>query len=145
MESESKEHVIAMEVRDYECDMADGVNNSVYYNYLEHARHSLLKAGGINFAELARQRIGLVILKAEVEFLRSLVSGDRFSVHTRLYRVSKIRFEFHQQIFREPDRQLMLKAKVLGVTIDANDKPGLPAELEALVMPLCSTLPEVCA
>lgn len=47
-----------MEVRDYECDLADGVNNSVYMNYLEHARHMLLKQGGIDFAALARQKIG---------------------------------------------------------------------------------------
>ncbi|HEY0635636.1 MAG TPA: acyl-CoA thioesterase [Gammaproteobacteria bacterium] len=142
MSSDKKQYVIHMEVRDYECDMADGVNNSVYFNYLEHARHSMLKAGGIDFAELARQRIGLVVLKAELDFIRSLMSGDKFSVHSRLFRKSKIRFEFHQEIYREYDNQLMLKAKILGASVGANGRPGLPAELESLIVPMCSELPE---
>jgi len=57
MNDHNKEHVIHMEVRDYECDMADGVNNSVYLNYFEHARHSMLKTRGIDFAELARKKL----------------------------------------------------------------------------------------
>ncbi len=142
MSNDNKEYVIHMEVRDYECDMADGVNNSVYYNYLEHARHSMLKAGGIDFAELARQRIGLVVLKAEIDFIRSLMSGDKFSVHSRLYRKSKIRFEFLQEIYRASDNQLILKGKILGASVGASGRPGLPAELESLIVPMCSELPD---
>lgn len=143
MFNDNKEHVIHMEVRDYECDMADGVNNSVYFNYLEHARHSMLKAGGIDFAELARSRIGLVVLKAELDFIRSLMSGDNFSVRSRLFRKSKIRFEFHQEIYRDSDNQLMLKGKILGASVGVNGRPGLPAELESLIVPMCSEFPEV--
>lgn len=142
MVNSNKEYVIHMEVRDYECDMADGVNNSVYYNYLEHARHSMLKSGGIDFAELARKRIGLVVLKAEIEFVRSLMSGDAFYVRSMLYRKSRIRFEFYQEIYRQRDNQLMLKGKILGASVGANGKPGLPAEVESLIIPMCSELPD---
>ena len=34
---------IALPVRDYECDMQGYVNNAVYQNYLEHARHEYLQ------------------------------------------------------------------------------------------------------
>ena len=30
---------LKMSVRDYECDLQGIVNNAVYQNYLEHARH----------------------------------------------------------------------------------------------------------
>jgi len=129
-----------MEVRDYECDLADGVNNSVYYNYFEHARHCALKAGGIDFAELARQRIGLVVARAEMDFMRSLMSGDKFVVKTIIRRISKLRFEFTQDIYRLPDNQHMVKAKILGTPINAEGKPRLSPELEALVAPLLSPL-----
>ncbi len=126
-----------MEVRDYECDLADGVNNSVYMNYLEHARHSLLKQGGIDFAALARQKIGLVIARAEVDFTRSLMSGDQFVVRTIVRRQSKLRYEFHQTIYRLPDEQVLVKAVITGVPINAEGRPRMPAELEPLILALC--------
>ena len=43
---------LAMSVRDYECDMQGVVNNAVYQNYLEHARHEFLKTKGLDFAAL---------------------------------------------------------------------------------------------
>ena len=142
MNVEIKEHKITLDVRDYECDMADGVNNSVYYNYLEHARQSMLKSGGIDFAELARQRIGLVIVKAEIDFVRSLTSGDRFIVKTKIYRASKLRFEFHQEIYKEADSQLIVRAKITGTPINSSGRPKLTPELEALIIPMCQSLHE---
>jgi acyl-CoA thioester hydrolase len=142
MNSNTKEHQIKLDVRDYECDMADRVNNSVYYNYLEHARHSMLKSGGIDFAELARQSIGLVISKAEIDFVRSLMSGDSFAVKTKIFRASKLRFEFHQEIYRESDKQLIARAKITGTPINSLGRPKLTPELEALIVPMCQTLTE---
>jgi acyl-CoA thioester hydrolase len=113
--------------------LADGVKNSVYYNYFEHARHCMLKESGIDFAELARQRIGLVVVRAELDFMRSLMSGDQFVVKTIMRRISKLRFEFEQNIYRMPDMQHMVKAKILGTPINAEGKPKLSPELEALV------------
>ena len=140
--SEIKVFEKEFEVRDYECDMADGVNNSIYYNYLEHARHCMLKDGGIDFAELARKKIGLVVGRAEIDFKRSLISGDKFVIKTVLRRISRIRFEFEQNIFRLPDNTLMVTAKILGTPINPEGKPKLTPELEALVTPLLSPLPE---
>ena len=45
-------HEIELQVRDYECDQQAVVNNAVYQNYLEHARHEFLRSRGIDFAEV---------------------------------------------------------------------------------------------
>jgi acyl-CoA thioester hydrolase len=37
---------LEMKVRDYECDMQGIVNNAVYQNYLEWARHEYLLSRG---------------------------------------------------------------------------------------------------
>ena len=50
-------YTIALQVRNYECDMEGIVNNAVYLNYLEHARHQFLRSAGIDFAELTQQGI----------------------------------------------------------------------------------------
>jgi acyl-CoA thioester hydrolase len=36
-------------VRDYTCDLAGMANHAIYLHYLEHARHELLRARGIDF------------------------------------------------------------------------------------------------
>ncbi|HWV15667.1 MAG TPA: acyl-CoA thioesterase [Cellvibrio sp.] len=140
--SEIKVYAKELEVRDYECDLADGVNNSVYYNYFEHARHCMLRDNGIDFAELARRKIGLVVARAEIDFKRSLVSGDKFVVKTILRRISKLRFEFTQDIYRLTDNQHMVSAKILGTPINAEGRPKLDPELERLVTPLLTPIKE---
>jgi acyl-CoA thioester hydrolase len=132
-----KKHEIGMRVRDYECDMADGVNNSVYYNYLEHARHEYLKSIGINFAAYARQRIGLVVIRAEIDFKLSLISGDEFVVTSTIERISRVRFQFNQHITRASDQKTIVLAKILGTAVDANGRPRIPDELEAILKEHC--------
>mgnify|MGYP005695630351 FL=1 len=51
------DHTFALDfsVRDYECDLQGIVNNAVYQNYLEHARHQFLRSCGFDFAQLHRE------------------------------------------------------------------------------------------
>ncbi|HHX81764.1 MAG TPA: acyl-CoA thioesterase [Pseudomonadaceae bacterium] len=126
-------HSLSMVVRDYECDMQGVVNNAVYQNYLEHARHECLKASGIDFAAVTRSGVNLVVTRAELDYKGSLTSGDSFVVHTRMERVSRLRFAFHQQVVREPDGKLMVAALITGSGIDQRGRPTLPAALLALL------------
>ena len=128
-----KTQQIRMAVRDYECDLQGVVNNAVYQNYLEHARHECLKAGGIDFAELTRAGIHLVVVRAEIDYKGSLTSGDSFSVTTRMEQVSRIRFAFYQDIHRESDGKLMLSAVITGAGLNAQGRPYLPPELLAML------------
>lgn len=113
-------------VRDYECDMQGIVNNSVYQNYLEHARHEYLLAKGIDFAELARQKINLVVLRAELDYKLPLVSGDIFYVDVRVEQSSRVRFDFVQHIYRTRDSKLMLAAKITGTSLNERGRPFVP-------------------
>jgi acyl-CoA thioester hydrolase len=113
-------------VRDYECDMQGIVNNSVYQNYLEHARHEYLLAKGIDFAELARQKINLVVLRAELDYKLPLVSGDLFFVDVRVEQSSRVRFDFVQNIYRKSDNKLMLAAKITGTSLNERGRPFVP-------------------
>ena len=124
------EHCHEFEVRDYECDMAHVVNNAVYHNYLEHARHEFLKAIGVNFGELARRGIGLVVIRIEADFKSSLVSGDRFVVRTSMTRKGRLRLQFNQSIHRLPDNRLMLTAVVTGTALNERGRPEIPPDLE---------------
>ena len=123
---------IEMEVRDYECDIEGIVNNAVYMNYLEHARHGFLKQNGFNFAELTQKGIHLVVIRIEADYLFPLRSGDRFFVTVSLERISKLRFGFIQGIFKLPNNQPVLRARVIGTSLNANGQPKYFEEFERL-------------
>lgn len=124
---------LEFQVRDYECDQQGHVNNAVYLNYLEHSRHEYIKTLGLDFSELVRRGISLVIIRAEVDYKRSLISGDRFMVGVILERISPLRYCFIQDIFLLPDNQLVLKARIIGTGVNAKGRPELPEEIiEAL-------------
>ena len=114
---------VEMEVRDYECDMEGIVNNAVYMNYLEHARHGFIRSKGLNFGELIQQGIQLVVIRIEADYLLPLRSGDRFVVTASAEKVSKLRFLFTQEIRRLPDEKSMLKAQVFGTSLNAEGRP----------------------
>jgi len=120
------------EVRDYECDMEGIVNNAVYMNYLEHARHAYLKHKGLNFAELTQKGIHLVVIRIEADYLYPLRSDDSFYVTANAERISKLRFGFSQDIFRSQDNEPILKAKVIGTSLNAGGKPAYFKEIEGL-------------
>jgi acyl-CoA thioester hydrolase len=109
------------------------VNNAVYLNYLEHARHEMLEGHGIGFGELSRQGVSLVVTRVELDFKASLSSGDVFIVRTSLARNGRIRVQFNQTIHRRADDQLMLSAVVIGTALNAKRRPEIPAYLAALL------------
>lgn len=102
---------IQLKVRDYECDLQGVVNNAVYQNYLEHARHEYLSSKKVSFKELAEKDILLMVSRIEMDFKRSLTSGDTFSVKLRTERQG-LKLLFFQDIFRSADNSLCLQAKV---------------------------------
>ncbi len=120
---------LEFQVRDYECDMQGHVNNSVYLNYLEHCRHEFIKELGLDFSELVRRGISLVIIRAEVDYKYSLQSGDRFVVGVILERVSPLRYRFVQDVFLLPENKLVLKARVIGTGVNSSGRPHLPEEI----------------
>jgi len=121
---------LEMSVRDYECDLQGVVNNAVYQNYLEHARHEYLKSLGIDFAALAAEGINLVVTRVEMDYRLSLTSGDRFVVEVRPERISRVRIGFRQDIRRLPDGREVVNALVIGTALNARGRPQLPEELD---------------
>jgi acyl-CoA thioester hydrolase len=135
MDMTEKMFDLELKVRDYECDMDHVVNNAVYLNYLEHARHELLREQGIEFGDLSKRGISLVVTRVEADFKASLTSGDTFIVRTRFSRKGRIRLQFNQSIVRKSDDRLMLSAVVTGTALNARGRPEIPAELDRVLGP----------
>jgi len=118
-----------MEVRDYECDIQGVVNNSVYQNYLEHTRHQYLKSIDLDFAELQEKGINLMVTRVEIDYKSPLRSSDKFISAVRMERISPLRFGFVQQINRKSDNKLIIKALVIGTSVNERGRPELHEDL----------------
>lgn len=126
---------VDFKVRDYECDLQGIVNNSVYFNYLEHARHEFLHANGIDFAQLTRDKINLVVMRSEMDYKQSLMPGDEFYVAVEPERISRLKFGFRQTVVRKHDEKVMLKALVIGTAVNELGRPFLPEQVDLLFKP----------
>ncbi|MBB1334735.1 acyl-CoA thioesterase [Pseudoalteromonas sp. SG43-7] len=123
---------VDFKVRDYECDLQGIVNNSVYFNYLEHARHEFLHANGVDFAQLTRDKINLVVMRSEMDYKQSLMPGDEFYVAVEPERISRLKFGFRQTVVRKHDEKVMLKALVIGTAVNERGRPFLPEQVDLL-------------
>lgn len=123
---------IQLQVRDYELDAQGIVNNAVYMNYMEHCRHNFLRALGIDFAELHREGVDPVVVRSEIDFLRSLRSNEEFEVFLKMHVKGRAKYEFEQIILVLPDRVPSARGR-FSVASLVNGRPGHAAVLvEAL-------------
>lgn len=128
-----KEFEISLSVRDYELDTQGVVNNSVYQNYLEHARHEFLKSVGLNFNKLHDNGTDAVVHKVELVYKKPLMGDDQFVVKTHAKKSGNVRFVFYQNIYRLPDHELILKGVVTAVFMNDGRPIRPPQEVvEAL-------------
>lgn len=111
---------IEMSVRDYELDMQGIVNNAVYQNYLEHARHEFLHYHGIDFADLTERGVILVVKSITMDFKNSLKSKDKFKVQVETVKDGHLKLVFKQTIVRLSDNKVALSANVAGVCLVNN-------------------------
>lgn len=119
-------HETHMVVRDYECDIQGIVNNAVYQNYLEHARHEFLHDIGLDFTRLHDDGIDAVVTRIELDYKLPLKPRDEFIVMLGMRKQGRIRFVFDQAIVRKTDGKIVLEAQVSAVLTRAG-RPFAPA------------------
>ena len=134
VEIQDYQFVLPFKVRDYECDLQGIVNNSVYQHYLEHARHEFLLSRGLDFAELSRQGINLVVVRAELDYKRPLTSGDEFEVGLNLEAEGRLKMTFRQDIRRTSDQALMLQARIIAAGLNERGRPFAPTAIMARLL-----------
>lgn len=104
-----------MEVRDYELDCEQIVNNANYLHYMEHTRHKFCCDAGVPFIEMHKNGIDAVVRKIEIEYITSLRSGDTFLSCLNIERKGP-RFIFNQEILK-PSGETVTKAVVTVVVL----------------------------
>jgi acyl-CoA thioester hydrolase len=140
MDSAPHQNNLEFEVRDYECDLQAVVNNAVYQHYLEHARHKWLESIGIDFAALHEQGIDLVVTRIELDYKLPLKSGDKFVVRTSVAREGRLRLIFLQEIYRIPNEEIILSARIIGTALRGG-RPSPVPDVWGKIEPFLADMP----
>lgn len=119
----SKVYSLEFEVRDYELDQYGVVNNAVYLNYLEHARHQFLHEVGIDPAAVARSGRSLALAEIHVRYRGPLRSRERFRVQVYIGEMRGARVGIEQRIVSEPHGRAVLEAHAVAVFLDEQGRP----------------------
>ena len=115
--SNDYDFVMPLNVRDYELDVQGIVNNANYLHYLEHTRHAFCTAAGMSVASMHERGIDPVLRKVEIEYLHPLRSGDTMDSCLSMSREGA-KFIYHQDIFRTPGGEPVVKARVEVVCLE---------------------------
>jgi acyl-CoA thioester hydrolase len=112
---------VPVTVRGYETDTQGHLNQSVYLNYAEHARWSLLQAAGITQSALVGKGVGPVALETTIRFRRELLAGDEVEV-TCAFAWSEGRTFRIEQTIRKADGTVSAEITAVGGLMDLKER-----------------------
>ncbi|GCB44868.1 thioesterase family protein [Streptomyces sp. NL15-2K] len=112
---------VPVTVRGYETDVLGHLNQSVYLNYAEHARWSLLQAAGISQAGLIAKGVGPVALETTLRFQRELLAGDEVEVTCGFQWGDGKTFRI-QQTIRKTDGTVAAEITAVGGLLDLRER-----------------------
>ena len=69
-----------------------------------------IKQLGLDFSDLVKRGISLVVIHVEMDYKYSLQSGERFMIGVILERVSPLRYRFLQDIYLLPEKKLGIES-----------------------------------
>ncbi|MDG9728168.1 MULTISPECIES: acyl-CoA thioesterase [unclassified Streptomyces] len=112
---------VPVAVRGYETDTQGHLNQSVYLNYAEHARWSLLRAAGIRQADLVARGVGPVALETTIRFRRELLAGDEVTVSCAFEWGEGKTFRI-RQVIRKADGTVAAEVEGVGGLMDLRER-----------------------
>jgi acyl-CoA thioester hydrolase len=93
-------HTIQFRVRYPEVDAMGFVHHSRFLQYFEMGRVEMLRAAGVNYADLEQQGVYFVVTKAEIRFKAPAKYDEELTLVTRLMRTTHVRFDHAYELKR---------------------------------------------
>jgi len=110
-----------MAVQPADIDRQNHVNNTVYVRWIQEIATAHWNA---NAPVPARDDIGWVVLRHEIDYKAPVCLGDEILLRTWVGQATRATFERFVEVLRQSDRKVLAKARTLWVPIDpATAKP----------------------
>ncbi|KAK2375841.1 Thioesterase superfamily protein [Trifolium repens] len=121
-----------LQVREYELDQYGVVNNAVYASYCHHGCKEVFESIGINYVEVAD---AFAMSELSLKFIAPLRSGDKFVVKIRISGFSAARLYFQYFIYKLPNKEPILEARMTVVMLDKNYRPiRIPTDVKSKIV-----------
>jgi acyl-CoA thioester hydrolase len=125
-------------VRYHETDQMGVVHHGVYVTYFEVGRTEMMKAHGLDYAEMERQGILLTVTEVGLRYLAPARFGDLIEVHTWLKKVERVRVHFSYEIRRSAEELVLCQGHTVLACVNPKLVPTrLPTEIRTGMLELC--------
>jgi acyl-CoA thioester hydrolase len=131
------QHTITLRVRYPEADAMGYLHHSRFFQYFEMGRIELLRAAGHRYADLEREGIFFVVVKAECRFKAPAKFDDELTLLTRINRQTLVRIDHGYELRR--GHLLLAEGETTIACVDRDGKlvqiPGILSQNEASGLP----------
>ena len=94
------QHLITIRVRYPEVDAMGYLHHSRYLQYFEMGRVELLRSRGHSYADLERQGVFFVVVKAEIRYKSPARYDEELTLVTKLVRATHVRYDHAYELKR---------------------------------------------
>jgi acyl-CoA thioester hydrolase len=121
---------MTVSVLEGDIDEQNHVNNTVYLRWVQDVATAHWQAVA---SPEAQKNISWVVLRHEIDYKTPAVLGDKIVLRTWVGKATRLTFERFTEIRRDPDEQLLSKARTLWCPINAQTSRPMrvPAEVRA--------------
>lgn len=121
-----------MRVRYHETDQGGVVYHSNYLYYFETGRTEFMRDAGVRYRDLEDEGNMLVVADARLHYRASARYDDGILVLTRVTEVTPVTVTFAYEVFRDPERVLLVEGETRLACVGRDFKPKrLPAHVAA--------------
>ena len=113
---------IEVEVRSYELDAYNHVNNAVYLNYLEYARMEYLRRIGFDYVGLIEEGYMLYVTHIDIRYKYSARLYDKLGIEVTPIKLGKLSGAF-RLVRKNPEGYVCAEAEVSWGCVDKTGKP----------------------
>jgi acyl-CoA thioester hydrolase len=124
----SMQHTITLRVRYPEVDAMGYLHHSRYLQYFEMGRVELLRQLGFSYADLERQGVFFVVVKAEVRYRAPARYDEELTLLTRVTRQTHVRYD-HAYELRRGDTLLAEATTTIACVDREGQVRQIPEEL----------------
>ena len=115
--------IIEVEVRSYELDAYNHVNNAVYLNYLEYARLEYLRRIGFDYVGLVEEGYMLYVTRIDIRYKHSARLYEKLKIEVSPLKLGKVSGTF-RQIISNPQGDICAEAEASWACVDKTGKPS---------------------